>query len=279
MLQPCLTPLSGADAGYGDLLQGSALGPLLAAATEVSGQEGQWQGALPLAALTALCKPASSLKSVVLQNVKQMLPTLLASSVDSHPNQQMLVGVLKMLNEKRIVAGQSGMLAHGIALQLLTGVLQLTKVDYTSMLRCGQVLISARLYPSCLQLLVVFCVFQAATADILWLVFSVRPNTWREARRGWPNDVAHWHCSACMTMPMTDQQGTSASVSGAVSAFVSNKNLQTLEIYSCVKMKLANAAGWEGRCSACGSCLCPSLAGRHQQLLCRAAVETQYTSL
>lgn len=122
-------PFCSADAGYSDLLETQALQALMTAATETAEQSGQWQGALPLAALTALCKPKSRLKSQILQSMQKLLPALLAASVGSKQHEQMLVGVLLMLKEqlKLPVTGDEAV-ASDVARHLLTVVLQLTKV-------------------------------------------------------------------------------------------------------------------------------------------------------
>ena len=122
-------PFCSADANYSDLLETQALQALMTAATETAEQSGQWQGALPLAALTALCQPKSRLKSQILQSMQKLLPALLAASVGSKQHEQMLLGMLPMLNKQLqlpVTAGDA--VASDVARHLLTGVLQLTKV-------------------------------------------------------------------------------------------------------------------------------------------------------
>ena len=101
----------------------------MAATTETAGQSGHWHGALPLAALTALCKPKSHLRSQILQSMQKLLPALLAASVGSNQHEQMLVAVLQMLKEQLTLPVASGnAVASDVAGHLLTGTLQLSKV-------------------------------------------------------------------------------------------------------------------------------------------------------
>ena len=119
-----------ADAGYAALLEAQALQPLLTAATATAEQSGQWQGALPLAALAALCRPESSLRSQVLQSTKQLLPRLLEASVGSSQHEHMLIGVLHMLKEQLQTPGANdATIASGVVAHLLNGMQRLTKVS------------------------------------------------------------------------------------------------------------------------------------------------------
>lgn len=118
-----------ADADHSALLMSQALPPLLTAATAIDEQSGQWQGALPLAALTALCTSSFHLKQPVLHSMQQLLPALLAAALGSNQHEQMLLGVLHMLRgQLQNSAVANGILACDVARHLLTGVLQLTKV-------------------------------------------------------------------------------------------------------------------------------------------------------
>lgn len=118
------------DAGYAALLEAQALQPLLTAATATEEQPGQWQGALPLAALAALCRPGSSLRSQVLQSTKQLLPKLLEASIGSSQHEHMLIGVLHMLKEQLQTAGANDVaIASGVVAHLLNGMQRLTKVS------------------------------------------------------------------------------------------------------------------------------------------------------
>lgn len=122
----CIGP-AGAD--HSALLMSQALPPLLTAATAIEEQSGQWQGALPLAALTALCTSSSHLRQPILHSMQQLLPALLAAAVGSNQHEQMLLGVLHMLRgQLQASAVPDSMLASDVARHLLTGVLQLSKV-------------------------------------------------------------------------------------------------------------------------------------------------------
>ena len=120
-----------AGAGHFELLEGKALHPLLEGATETrAGREGPWQGALPLQALAALATSSPPLRSCILHSIQQLLPTMLAASVDNEHNQQMLVGALHMLRYKLApFSSTEGDVAKSIGLSLLTGIVQLTTVS------------------------------------------------------------------------------------------------------------------------------------------------------
>lgn len=120
------------DAGYSELLEKHALQPLLEGMTEITaGQQEQWQGDLPLQALAALAAHKSHLRSHIMSSIQQMLPTLLAASVGSTHNQQMLIGILDVISHKLApFEDGEGEVATAVAVDLLTGVLQLTKVGF-----------------------------------------------------------------------------------------------------------------------------------------------------
>ena len=109
-------------------MEEGAIDSLLEGATETT-TAGQWRGALPLQALTALATPGSRLRGRVLSSIQEMLPTMLAASVSNQHNQQMLVGVLHAIRHKLSPFAESeGDVAAAVALNLLTGMVQLTTV-------------------------------------------------------------------------------------------------------------------------------------------------------
>ena len=117
-----------AAAGYTKQVEEGAIESLLEGATETT-TAGQWQGALLLQALTALATPGSELRGRVLSSVQEMLPTMLAASVSNQHNQQMLVGVLHAVRHKLSPFAEcEGDVAAAMALDLLTGIVQLTTV-------------------------------------------------------------------------------------------------------------------------------------------------------
>lgn len=123
--------LPSADAGHTKLLEQRALEPLLHRATETSpGQQGPWQGALPLQALAALAAPCSNLRRHILSSMQQLVPAMLAASIGDEHNQQMLVAMLHVICHKLAPFAEKESAAAGsLGLNLLTGVVQLTKVS------------------------------------------------------------------------------------------------------------------------------------------------------
>lgn len=126
-----LTFVSCADAGHISLLKARALEPLLEGATETrAGQQGPWQGGLPLQALAALAMPRSPLRSHILSSIQQLLPAMLAASVSHEHNQQMLTGVLHAVRHKTAPFADSERgVAASISQDLFSGIVQLTKVS------------------------------------------------------------------------------------------------------------------------------------------------------
>ena len=62
--------------------------------------------------------------------MQKLLPALLAASVGSKQHEQMLVGMLQMLKRQLQLPGaQDDTVASDVARHLLTGMLQLTKVE------------------------------------------------------------------------------------------------------------------------------------------------------
>ena len=120
-----------ADAGHTKLLEQRALEPLLHEATEKSpGQQGPWQGALPLQALAALAAPSSHLRRHILSSIQQLVPAMLAASIGHEHNQQMLVAMLHVIHHKIApFAERESEAAGSLGLNLLTGIVQLTKVS------------------------------------------------------------------------------------------------------------------------------------------------------
>ena len=115
------------------LLEQTALAPLLERATErSSSQQGPWRGALPLQALAALATPTSHLRTLILSSIQQRLPAMLAASIGSQPNQQMVVAFLEVIRHKLApFADKESEAAGSIGLNLLHGTVELTTVVYT----------------------------------------------------------------------------------------------------------------------------------------------------
>ena len=126
-----------AAAGHTDLLEQGAIDALLDGATETS-TAGKWQGALPLQALAALAAPASRLRGRIVSSIQQMLPAMLAASISNQHNQQMLIGVLETVTHKLAPFAQAEEdVAAAMAVDLLTGMRQLTMVCRTTLCLCA----------------------------------------------------------------------------------------------------------------------------------------------
>lgn len=116
------------------LLEQRALVPLLESATERNpSQQGPWQGALALQALAALAAPASHLRRHILSSMQQLVPAMLAASVENEHNEQMVVAMLHVIRHKLAPFGDKETEAAGsLGLHLLTGTSQLTTVHSVS---------------------------------------------------------------------------------------------------------------------------------------------------
>lgn len=119
-----------AGAGHSKLLEQRALEPLLESATQTRpGQQGPWQGALPLQALAALAAPSSLLRRHILSSMQQLVPAMLAASIGNEHNQQMVVAMLQVIRHKLApFAEEESEAAGSLGLNLLTGLVQLTTV-------------------------------------------------------------------------------------------------------------------------------------------------------
>ena len=95
-------------------------------------QQGPWQGALPLQALAALAAPTSHLRKHILSSMQQLIPAMLAASIGSEHNQQMVVAMLHVIRHKLApFIDRESEAAGSLGLNLLTGVAQLTTVMFS----------------------------------------------------------------------------------------------------------------------------------------------------